>query len=89
MGKERLDILLHRNGLCDSRELAKRLILAGEVRVTGVEGNLKPGLKVEEDAEIILKSKPRYVSRGGLKLEKALDEFSIEVEGLIVLDAGA
>ncbi|MEM6278352.1 MAG: TlyA family RNA methyltransferase, partial [Verrucomicrobiota bacterium] len=47
------------------------------------------GLKVEEDAEIILKSKPRYVSRGGLKLEKALDEFSIEVEGLIVLDAGA
>ncbi|MEM1441248.1 MAG: TlyA family RNA methyltransferase [Verrucomicrobiota bacterium] len=89
MGKERLDILLHRRGLCDSRELAKRLILAGEVRVEGIEGNLKPGLKIEEDAELVLKSKPKYVSRGGLKLEKALDEFPIDVEGKVVFDAGA
>lgn len=69
--------------------MAKRLILAGEVRVEGVDGNLKPGQKIEEDAEIILKSKPKYVSRGGLKLEKALDEFGIEIDGLVMLDAGA
>ncbi|MDF1824352.1 MAG: TlyA family RNA methyltransferase [Verrucomicrobiales bacterium] len=89
MGKERLDIVLHRRGLCDSRELAKRLILAGEVRVEGIDGNLKPGQKIEEDAEIILKSKPKFVSRGGLKLEKALDEFGVETEGIVMLDAGA
>jgi len=63
MGKERLDQALHRRGMCDSREMAKRLILAGEVRVEGMEGNLKPGLKVNEDAEIILKSHPKFVSR--------------------------
>ncbi len=89
MGKERLDQALHRLGFCDSREMAKRLILAGEVRVEGVDGNLKPGQKIEEDAEIILKSKPKYVSRGGLKLERALDEFEIEMQGLVMLDAGA
>jgi len=89
MGKERLDQALHRRGMCDSREMAKRLILAGEVRVEGMEGNLKPGLKVNEDAEIILKSRPKFVSRGGLKLEKALDEFAIEVERKVALDAGA
>lgn len=89
MGKERLDLVLHRRGFCDSREMAKRLILAGEVCVEGIEGNLKPGLKIDGEAEIILKSKPKYVSRGGLKLEKALDEFEIDVEGLVILDAGA
>ncbi|MCG8600384.1 MAG: TlyA family RNA methyltransferase [Verrucomicrobiales bacterium] len=89
MGKERLDQAVHRRGLCDSREMAKRLILAGEVRVEGVDGNLKPGLKVDEDAEITVKSRPKFVSRGGLKLEKALDEFAIDVTGRIALDAGA
>lgn len=89
MGKERLDQALHRRGLCDSREMAKRLILAGEVRVEGVDGLLKPGLKVDEDAEIEVKNRPKFVSRGGLKIEKALDEFEIEVEGAVVFDAGA
>lgn len=89
MGKERLDQAVHRRGLCDSREMAKRLILAGEVRVEGLDGNLKPGLKVDEDAEITVKSRPKFVSRGGLKLEKALDEFAIDVTGRIALDAGA
>lgn len=89
MAKERLDQAVYRRGLCDSREMAKRLILAGEVRVEGVEGNLKPGLKVDEEAEIIVKTRPKFVSRGGLKLEKALDEFKIDVAGLVVLDAGA
>jgi 23S rRNA (cytidine1920-2'-O)/16S rRNA (cytidine1409-2'-O)-methyltransferase len=89
MAKERLDQAVYRRGLCDSREMAKRLILAGEVRVEGVEGNLKPGLKVDEDAEIVVKTRPKFVSRGGLKLEKALDEFTIDVAGMVVLDAGA
>lgn len=89
MPKERLDLLMQRRGLCDSREMAKRLILAGEVRVAGHEGNLKPGLKVEEDAAIEVKNRPKYVSRGGLKLEGALDAFGIAVDGKIALDAGA
>ena len=89
MAKERLDQLLHRRGLCDSREMAKRLILAGEVRVEGLQGNLKPGQKVEEDAEVVIKNRPRYVSRGGLKIEKAIEHFEISPSGKVVLDAGA
>lgn len=89
MGKERLDVMMHQLGLCDSRESAKRLVLAGEVRVEGCEGLLKPGMKISEDAAITLKSRPRFVSRGGLKLEAALDAFPITVEGRIALDAGA
>lgn len=89
MAKERLDQLLFRRGLCDSRERAKRLILAGEVRVAGHEGVLKPGLKVEEEAEIVVKNRPKFVSRGGFKIERALDEFGIEIAGKTVFDAGA
>jgi 23S rRNA (cytidine1920-2'-O)/16S rRNA (cytidine1409-2'-O)-methyltransferase len=89
MGKERLDQVMHRRGLCDSREMAKRLIIAGEVRVEGHEGILKPGLKVDEDAPIEVKNRPKFVSRGGFKIEKALDEFGIDVTGAVVFDAGA
>ncbi|MGB0152450.1 MAG: TlyA family RNA methyltransferase [Verrucomicrobiales bacterium] len=89
MGKERLDQALHRRGMCDSREMAKRLILAGEVRIEGMEGLLKPGTKVGDDAEILVKNRPKYVSRGGFKIEKALDEFGIDPDGIVVLDAGA
>ncbi len=89
MAKERLDQLLLRRGFCDSRETAKRLILAGEVRVEGHGGNLKPGLRVDEDASVEVKSRPRYVGRGGLKLEGALDVFGIGVSGKTALDAGA
>ncbi len=89
MPKERLDQLMQRRGLCETRETAKRLILAGEVRVVGHEGVLKPGLKVEEDAAIEVKNRPKYVSRGGFKLEGALDAFGIAVEGKVALDAGA
>lgn len=89
MAKERLDQLIYRRGLCDSRETAKRLIIAGEVRVEGHEGVLKPGQKVDEEADIEVKKRPKYVSRGGLKLEKALDEFAIELAGKVVFDAGA
>ena len=89
MPKERLDQAMHRRGLCDSRESAKRLILAGEVRVDGREGNLKPGLMVDEEVRIEVKARPKYVGRGGLKLERALDAFHLDVEGLTALDAGA
>jgi 23S rRNA (cytidine1920-2'-O)/16S rRNA (cytidine1409-2'-O)-methyltransferase len=89
MPKERLDQIIVSRGLSDSREQAKRLILAGDVRIDGHDGLLKPGLKVSDDVEIHLKSKPKYVGRGGLKLEKALDTFSIDPAGLTALDAGA
>ena len=89
MRKERLDQALPRRGFCESREMAKRLILAGEVRVKGMNGLLKPGTQVEDDAMIFVKSRPKFVSRGGLKIEKALDEFGIDVDGMVVLDAGA
>ena len=89
MRKERLDQALPRRGFCESRETAKRLILAREVRVEGMDGLLKPGTQVEDDAMIFVKSRPKFVSRGGLKIEKALDEFGIDVDGMVVLDAGA
>ena len=86
--KERLDAALASHGLCDSREQAKRLILAGEVLVNGHPA-VKPGHAVKPDDEITVKSKPRYVSRGGLKLEGALTAFGVNPEGLVCLDAGA
>lgn len=89
MAKERLDQVMFRQGHCDSRESAKRLILAGEVRVEGLEGLLKPGMKVDAEAAIEVKSRPKFVSRGGFKIEKALDEFGIDVSGKIVFDAGS
>ncbi|MEM7015165.1 MAG: TlyA family RNA methyltransferase [Verrucomicrobiota bacterium] len=88
MAKLRLDQLLVQRGLCDSREQAKRLVLAGEVIVEGA-GNVKPGMNVAEDAEIRVKKKPKYVGRGGLKLEGALENFEIDVAGKIGLDIGA
>ncbi|NNE92820.1 MAG: TlyA family RNA methyltransferase [Verrucomicrobiales bacterium] len=91
MKKQRLDQALVARGLCDSREQAKRLILAGEVVVENMSmsGPPKPGMNVTEDAEIRVKSKPKYVGRGGLKLEKALDEFEIDPAGKVVFDIGA
>ncbi len=84
----RLDAALAERGLCDSREQAKRLILAGEVLVNGHPA-AKPGQTVKPDDEIAVKSKPRYVSRGGLKLEGALTHFQMDPAGLTCLDAGA
>ena len=86
--KERLDQSLVLRQLCDSREQAKRLILAGEVRVNGHTVD-KPATKVTSEAEITLKSKPRYVSRGGLKLEGALESFAVDPSGCTCLDIGA
>lgn len=87
--KERLDRLLVDRGLAETRERARALILAGEV-VVGDHTADKAGQLVARDAGIRLKGTGLpYVSRGGLKLEKALDEFSIDVGGLCALDVGA
>ena len=84
----RLDQALVARGLCPSREQAQRLILAGEVRV-GSRVAAKPSEKVTPDAAIELKERPRFVSRGGLKLEAALETFRIDVTGVVALDVGA
>ncbi|MCB1093813.1 MAG: TlyA family rRNA (cytidine-2'-O)-methyltransferase, partial [Verrucomicrobiae bacterium] len=86
--KQRLDQALVARGLCDSREQAKRLILAGQVVVEGV-ANPKPGLNVAEDQPIRVKEQPKYVGRGGLKLEGALDAFGIDPAGQVAMDIGA
>ena len=88
MAKERLDQALVARGLCDSREQAKRLIIAGEVMVNGHPA-AKPASPVPEGAEIVLKEKPRFVGRGGLKIEGALDHFGIDAAGLVCMDIGA
>lgn len=75
-------------GLAESRQRAQALIMAGEVRVDGVVCT-KAGQAVSRSAEIKVQSPLPYVSRGGLKLEAALDHFQIQVEGLLVLDVGA
>lgn len=86
--KQRLDVLVVSLGLCDSREQAQRLILAGEVSVKG-QPVTKPGTKVDAALPIAVKNKPRYVSRGGLKLEGALKAFPVSAEGKICLDIGS
>ncbi|MBO8159188.1 MAG: TlyA family RNA methyltransferase [Thermosyntropha sp.] len=78
-----------KKGLAKSREKAKAMILAGEVMVNGARAD-KPGVGIDEEAEIVLKkSGIRYVSRGGLKLEKAIKEFEVDFEDKVVLDVGA
>lgn len=86
--KSRLDQTLVARGLCPSREQAQRLILAGEVKI-GSRVAAKPSEKVGPDDVLELKEKPRFVSRGGLKLEGALKTFQLEVGGLTALDVGA
>lgn len=86
--KKRLDILLVEKGLVRSRARAQRLIMAGEVLVNGQVVD-KPGTRVSPDASIEILAPLPYVSRGGLKLEAALDAFHLAVEGLIAADVGA
>ena len=87
MVKQRLDLLLVEQGLCQSRQQAQRLIRAGEVKV-GQDIVDKPGTAIVADAEITLKQKPPFVSRGGEKLAKALKTFDINPTGRICLDGG-
>jgi len=87
--KERLDLLLVQRKLVKSREKAKAIIQSGNVYVNGRVAD-KAGSLIEEDAIIEIKDNPlKYVSRGGLKLEKALDSFRISLEGRICMDVGA
>lgn len=86
--KERLDVLLVERGSADSREAARRLIMAGEVRVNGQVVS-KPGQRVSVNAPISLWAAPRFVSRGGEKLDAALSAFGLSVEGLVCADVGA
>ena len=88
MKKDRTDALLVLRGLCASREQAKRLILAGEVR-SGDRIIDKPSTQLAPDAPLEVKEKPRYVGRGGLKLEGALDAFQIDPAGWVCIDVGA
>ncbi len=86
--KRRLDLVLVERGLCKSRSAAHRAILAGQVLVNGQLID-KPATRITEDSCIELKAKPRYVSQGGLKLEKALRAFELDVHGMVCLDIGA
>lgn len=88
MAKERLDRLLVMRGLVQSRAQAQRLILAGRVRVGDAVAD-KPGQRVELDAPIRVIKPPRFVSRGGEKLEAALKRFGLDVRGWVVADVGA
>jgi len=88
MKKDRIDSLLVARGLCESREQAKRLVLAGHVR-SGDRIIDKPSAKIDLEAPLDLKEKPRFVGRGGLKLEAALDAFGIDPAGWICFDVGA
>ncbi len=85
---ERLDVLLFERNLAPSREKARGMIMAGEVSVNGVMTD-KPGTRVALTAELILKEKQRFVSRGGEKLEGAFQHFPIAAEGRICADVGA
>jgi 23S rRNA (cytidine1920-2'-O)/16S rRNA (cytidine1409-2'-O)-methyltransferase len=84
----RLDQALVERGLCDSREKAKRAIMAGQVKVNGQLAH-KPSESVKPDSLVELVTAEKFVSRGGLKLEHALDHFQVEVAALTVLDLGA
>lgn len=86
--KQRLDVLMFETGLAPSREKAQALIMAGEVLVRNKPVD-KPGTRVDITAEITIKAKPRFVSRGGDKLAGALDAFPINISGRVAADVGA
>lgn len=87
--KQRLDKLMVERGLAPSREKAQALIMAGQV-VVGDHAAGKAGQQVAADVDIRIKGDVLpYVSRGGLKLKKALDEFGVDVSGLVAIDVGA
>jgi 23S rRNA (cytidine1920-2'-O)/16S rRNA (cytidine1409-2'-O)-methyltransferase len=88
MPKVRLDVLLVERGLAESRAKAQALIMAGQVRVAD-QVTLKPATAIPTDAVLTVDSGPRFVSRGGEKLDAALEAFKIDVSGLICADVGA
>ena len=88
MPKTRIDLLLVEKGLAESRAKAQALVMAGQVRVDG-EVEIKPSAQVAPDSRLDLDAGPRFVSRGGEKLEAALTRFPIEVTGLVCADVGS
>lgn len=87
--KKRLDVLIHERGLAESREKAKIFIMEGLVYVDNQKSD-KPGSTYDEDCKIeVRNNKLRYVSRGGLKLEKAIAAFELNLNGLVAMDIGA
>jgi 23S rRNA (cytidine1920-2'-O)/16S rRNA (cytidine1409-2'-O)-methyltransferase len=94
MSKVRLDTLLHQRGLYPSRSAAAAAVLAGAVRLGGPNANpharpLKPGLAVDDDVDVETAAAAKYVSRGGTKLENALEALGVDVAGRHGLDVGA
>lgn len=89
MKKKRLDVLLFEKGMVPSRERAKAIIMSGIVYVNNQKAD-KAGMSIPEDAEIEIRGKTNsFVSRGGLKIEKALTYFQIDPKNLCVMDIGA
>ncbi len=87
--KQRLDLLLVERKLADSRRVAQALIMSGRVTVDGLRAD-KAGMRVGPESELVVAGPPSpFVSRGGVKLSGALDDFGLEVEGLTALDVGA
>ena len=87
--RKRLDVMVHEKGFTDSREKAKILIMEGKVYVNNQKSD-KPGTFYNDDVIIeVRENKIKYVSRGGLKLEKAINVFNIKLDNLICLDIGA
>ena len=88
-GKSRLDVLIVERGLAPSREKAQAMLLAGNVLVNGQKAE-KPGTQIATDSQIeIIGETLRYASRGGLKLEGALEDFAVSPQGKICLDVGS
>ena len=88
MAKKRLDILLCERGLAETRQRAQAVIMAGQVYVDGRKAD-KAGSPTAEDAAIEVRGQLRYVSRGGLKLEKAMAVFPLTLSGAVCADIGA
>jgi len=88
MKKIRLDVLLVERGLAASRTLAQRLVMAGQVWVDG-QRVLRTAAPVAPDAQLLVEQGPPFVSRGGEKLEAALDAFNVVVQGMVCADVGA
>ncbi len=87
--KERLDVLMVQRNLADSREKAKAIIMSGNVFVNG-EREDKAGTSFDEKVVITVKGNPlKYVSRGGLKLEKAIEQYNLNIEGKVCMDVGS
>jgi 23S rRNA (cytidine1920-2'-O)/16S rRNA (cytidine1409-2'-O)-methyltransferase len=88
MPKVRLDVLLVERGLAESRAVAQRLVMAGQVRVNG-QTAVKPAIAISIDSSLEIDRSPQFVSRGGEKLEAALQAFNLDASGQICADVGA